>query len=200
LIFYAARSAVERHVERSTGRPVLAPVRFSLGMDMSTPAAQAWSRGLRYLRDEIVNASPSLADPTAVRHLEQLMLGGLLAAQRHNYRDDAAVRPAVSRTVRQACSLINDRIGEQLSASDVADALQVSLRALQDGFRRDLQTSMSAYIRDRRLDRAHRALGEVGSTSVTEVACDLGITHLGRFSVQYKARFGQSPSETLAQH
>ena len=34
--------------------------------------------------------------------------------------------------------------------------------------------------------------------TVTEIALDNGFTHLGRFSVNYRELFGESPSETLA--
>ncbi|HJS32464.1 MAG TPA: helix-turn-helix domain-containing protein, partial [Alphaproteobacteria bacterium] len=39
-----------------------------------------------------------------------------------------------------------------------------------------------------------RADGEAG---VTEVALRWGITHMGRFSIEYRRRFGESPSQTL---
>jgi AraC-like DNA-binding protein len=35
-------------------------------------------------------------------------------------------------------------------------------------------------------------------TSVTQVASKYGFTHLGKFSVEYKRLFQESPSKTLA--
>jgi len=33
---------------------------------------------------------------------------------------------------------------------------------------------------------------------VTEIATQWGFTHMGRFSIEYRLRFGESPSETLS--
>ena len=35
------------------------------------------------------------------------------------------------------------------------------------------------------------------TVSVSNIAIDCGFTHLGRFSVAYKRRYGESPSDTL---
>ena len=37
------------------------------------------------------------------------------------------------------------------------------------------------------------------SVTVTEIATALGFVELGRFSVEYRKAFGESPSETLRQ-
>lgn len=60
--------------------------------------------------------------------------------------------------------------------------------------------SPSRFFRDWALTRAHHRLrlAEPGELSVTEIATDLGLSHLGRFAVQYRALFGESPSRTLA--
>jgi AraC-like DNA-binding protein len=34
--------------------------------------------------------------------------------------------------------------------------------------------------------------------SVTEIAMQWGFTHMGRFSIEYRQRFGERPSETLS--
>ncbi|WP_407174892.1 helix-turn-helix domain-containing protein [Bradyrhizobium sp. STM 3562] len=51
----------------------------------------------------------------------------------------------------------------------------------------------------RRMHLARRALlrAEPGSATVTRVVTDHGFWELGRFSVAYRALFGESPSETL---
>ena len=55
------------------------------------------------------------------------------------------------------------------------------------------------YLWLRRMHLAHRALllAEPGSTSVTDVATDHGFWELGRFSVEYRQLFGETPSATL---
>ncbi|MFP5477787.1 MAG: helix-turn-helix domain-containing protein, partial [Gammaproteobacteria bacterium] len=39
-----------------------------------------------------------------------------------------------------------------------------------------------------------------GSTHVAGVALRWGFGHLGRFSADYRARFGEYPSETVRRH
>lgn len=77
--------------------------------------------------------------------------------------------------------------------------MAVSVRSLQEGFRRSLDTTPVAYLRRVRLEKARDELtaAEPGTTSVTEVATRWGFVHLGRFSSTYARAFGERPSETL---
>lgn len=56
------------------------------------------------------------------------------------------------------------------------------------------------YIKARRLNAVRQALVAADSSRdrVTLIALNNGFTHLGRFSVDYREHFGESPSETLA--
>lgn len=202
-IFYADRHAVDQELTRLLGRPVDGPVRFDVGMSMTTPAARAWARGVDFLADELSHpAGASLFDHAQVAgRFEQGLIGKLLLAHRHTYSDllaEPAPHPAPGRLVRRACALMREHHGEALTVGDVAEALQVSVRALQDCFRRELRTTPMAYLRECRLDAVHRALraAEPG-VSVTALAVRHGFTHLGRFAGDYRARFGESPSTTL---
>ena len=56
------------------------------------------------------------------------------------------------------------------------------------------------YLRDARFARVREALRcAKAAENVTGIAMSLGFTHMGRFSVEYRKRFGESPSETLKQ-
>ncbi|MGK5442721.1 AraC family transcriptional regulator [Micromonospora sp. URMC 105] len=202
-IFYADRQAVHRELARLLGRPVDGPVRFDVGMTMSTATAQAWTRGVDFLAEELSQpADASLLDhPQVAGRFEQALIGKLLLAHRHTYTDllaEPAHHPAPGRLVRRACALIKDHHGEALTVGDVAEALGVSVRTLQDCFRRELQTTPTAYLRACRLDAVHQALRAAGpGASVTTIALQHGFAHLGRFATEYRTRFGESPSTTL---
>jgi transcriptional regulator GlxA family with amidase domain len=73
------------------------------------------------------------------------------------------------------------------------------VRALQEGFARELGMPPLAYLRQVRLDRAWADLvqAEPTATTVAEVALRWGFAHLGRFSAAYSQRFGEYPKDTL---
>ena len=54
------------------------------------------------------------------------------------------------------------------------------------------------YLRNVRFQQAREELkrGRAG-TNVTEIAKRCGFNHMSRFSVEYRKRFGESPSKTL---
>jgi transcriptional regulator GlxA family with amidase domain len=54
-----------------------------------------------------------------------------------------------------------------------------------------------ASVRQARLRRVRELLTDGSAASVTDAALRCGVTHLGRFSLDYRAAFGESPSETL---
>ncbi|GAB3179744.1 AraC family transcriptional regulator [Micromonospora palomenae] len=202
-IFYADRRTVDRELARLLGRPADGPVRFDLGMIMNTAAATAWRRGVEFLADELSQPTDEslLHHPAVAARLVQALVGKLLLAHRHTYTDllaEPAPHPTPGRLVRRARTLIRDHHGEALTVGEVAEALRVSVRTLQDCFRRELQTTPTAYLRACRLDAAHRALRAAGpGASVTAIAVQHGFAHLGRFAGEYRARFGESPSTTL---
>ncbi|KAB1913222.1 AraC family transcriptional regulator, partial [Micromonospora noduli] len=202
-IFYADRRAVDRELARLLGHPVDDPVRLDVGMLMTTPTAQAWARGVAFLADELSQpADASLFDhPQVAARFEQGLIGKLLLAHRHSHSHllaEPGQHAHPGRLVRRACALISEHHGEALTVGDVAEALRVSVRTLQDCFRRELQTTPTAYLRACRLDAAHRTLRSAApGASVTTVALQHGFVHLGRFATEYRTRFGESPSATL---
>jgi transcriptional regulator GlxA family with amidase domain len=85
----------------------------------------------------------------------------------------------------------------QMSA--LSRALGVSERTLRKLFNEIHGRPPSRHLRMLRLSQVRGALlsarGQL--VTVTEIATDFGFAELGRFSVEYRKVFGESPSETL---
>jgi AraC-like DNA-binding protein len=83
---------------------------------------------------------------------------------------------------------------------EIVAACGVPGRTLIQHFRDFKGTSPMRYVRSARYEKVREVLcrAEHGQ-SVTEIAARWGFSHLGRFSVEYRRRFGESPSETLRQ-
>jgi AraC family ethanolamine operon transcriptional activator len=79
--------------------------------------------------------------------------------------------------------------------------LRTSRRTLQNSFRQVADTTPVHYIRCLRLEAVRRQLlsARPNELNITQAAMSCGFTHLSHFSEQYKALFGELPSETLRQ-
>ncbi|MDH3845672.1 MAG: helix-turn-helix domain-containing protein [Myxococcales bacterium] len=75
----------------------------------------------------------------------------------------------------------------------------VGLRTLERVFQHELNLSPSRYLLARRLSTVRRVLVSSGPGRgvIKRIAIDHGFTHMGRFSVEYRRQFGETPSQTL---
>jgi AraC family ethanolamine operon transcriptional activator len=91
------------------------------------------------------------------------------------------------------------RRGERIAIPTLCGVAGVSERTLEYAFREQLGMTLVRYLKVRRLNQVQRALREAepGSTNVTQVALQWGFLDLGRFAGEYRALFGELPSQTL---
>lgn len=201
LIVWIDRFALETQLGQLLARQPSKPITFSLGMNLTLPASRSWLAIVDLLRQEADNGRGMLSQPAAVRQFEGLLMTQLLLAHPSNYTPALlGQQPRVAPlAVRRAMELIEAHAAEPLTVEDIAEAVGVSVRALQDGFRRHADTTPLSYLRDVRMARVRAELSasDPGTTTVTEIACRWGFFHTGRFSVAYRQRFGESPSHTL---
>jgi AraC-like DNA-binding protein len=82
---------------------------------------------------------------------------------------------------------------------EICAAIGVAERTLRAACREHLGMGPTRYLNLRRMHLVRRALtrADRSRATVTQVATDHGFWELGRFSVTYRALFGESPSETL---
>lgn len=202
MIVRIERPAMERQLSRMLGRSLDAPIVFEPVGDLTTDAAARWHGALNILSAEVMSPSSLIQQGVGAASLEELIISTLLYIQRHNYSGRLVGEPRRSgrAAVRRSVEYIERHLAEPISLEDLARYARMSPRSIQVGFREDLDTTPSAYIRDLRLERVRQtlmaALPEDG-VNVTDAAQRWGFTHLGNFSGLYRRRFGETPSQTL---
>lgn len=102
------------------------------------------------------------------------------------------------RIVALAEAHMRERLGAPVYVSDLCTATGASERTLRSAFRNVFGMGPNRHLKLRRLNEVRRALrqGPPG-TLVSEVAQRHGFWDLGRFAGDYRAVFGESPSQTL---
>jgi AraC-like DNA-binding protein len=137
------------------------------------------------------------------RLAERTLLLLLLNAVPNNYRRafaDDAPHCAAPYYVRRVENYIREHAAKPISTGDLVLVGGVSARSIYHGFRRFRSTTPMGFLKAVRLDMARKALVTArrhGSGSVTEAAIAAGYTNLSQFSRDYRARFRESPSQTL---
>lgn len=203
MLVYVDQTDVESTLSRMLGRPVESPLRFDFGVDLTTPRGRGWLALVDLVRRDLEQPAPLATHPMALGHVRQLLVTGLLLLARHTYSDrlheSTAPTPA-PRRVRRAIDFIESRAQESLTVDAIAEAIGVSVRSLQQGFRAHLDTTPLGYLRRVRLARARSdllAASPHDGSSVTTIALRWGFTHLSRFAQTYQAAYGELPSNTL---
>ena len=106
-------------------------------------------------------------------------------------------RDATQSVVRLAQRVIEDRGGDDLTMSDIAGECHVTPRALQYAFRRHLDCTPHAYLRQVRLDLVHQVLRDGSVSNVGDAAARFGFFNPGRFAAEYRQVFDENPGQTL---
>jgi transcriptional regulator GlxA family with amidase domain len=101
--------------------------------------------------------------------------------------------------VERAEALALADLDEPLHIPALCHVLAVSERALRKAFHNIHGFPPCRHLRMLRLSHARIALLSADSNlvTVTEIATGFGFVELGRFSVEYRKLFGESPSQTL---
>jgi len=198
LMVRVAGPFLERMLAAQRGQPLDHPLEFRLGFEWRN--CPAWLCAVRFL----VDCAESGLDPSEHRlmlaHAGEMVATTLLAAQPHNYKGEVPLRRGaiVPRQVHRVQEFLRAHAHEPVSATQLAKVAGCSLRSLYAGFQEFCGQSPMQYLRELRLERVRSdLLSGCVSTSVSGVALRWGFGHLGRFSSEYKTRFGEHPSETL---
>jgi AraC-like DNA-binding protein len=145
----------------------------------------------------LVQAHAPGGDRGALPHIEARLVAGLADAL---LRQDAVVRvkPVTGARLGDVEDWIEAHLQQPITVGRLCAVAGVGERALCKLFEARRGMSPMRFVTERRLAAAHARLMTAGAAgAVTEVASELGFTHLGRFAIAYREMFGESPSETL---
>jgi AraC-like DNA-binding protein len=167
------------------------------------PAPLLMSRLLSLHEDagKLAEAVPHiLAQPEPARALEQALVHALIMC----LADDNSVETGSGLRGHWAIiarfeEFLAENLDRPLYLPEICAAIGVQERTLRICCQEHLGMGPARYLWLRRMHLAHRALmmATPATATVAAIAMDHGFWELGRFSVRYRALFGESPSASL---
>lgn len=162
--------------------------------------ARAFSGILQAICEDTISGESLLNLPVFQHTIEKIVVNAVRALPRRLVeRPEAAKACPAPIFIKRAEEYMHAHLTVPIRVDDLVQAVGVSRRTLHAGFRNFRQTTPGAQLKRMRLDAARTALLDARETgeNVTDIATRYGFFHLGKFARDFRARFGQSPSEVL---
>lgn len=198
VILRIERARMDKHCAQHLGLAQLEkPLEFQPNLQLDTPAGQYFLKLLGLLADNMQSPYPQLQQAMVFEQFESTLFNALLYGQPHNLNMQVPVQAIAPFYIKRVEDYIQTHTADSITIESLAARAGVSARTLFSGFQRYRGISPMDYLRQVRLDRVRQALlDERQMQSITELAMHWGFNHMGRFAIDYKRRFGESPSET----
>jgi AraC family transcriptional regulator, ethanolamine operon transcriptional activator len=191
---------LERRLAESPARHLLSDGKC-LPVCLTAESQQTLRRELQRILCVLKTTPQVLETPEAAKGMEHSLLEAFLLALAD------IPSPPVMETARRARARIVSRAQEFLRAHldrpiymrEVCAAASISERALRQAFYDLFGMSPNRCLKILRMNGARRGLrrADPSRATVLKVASQFGFWDMGRFAVEYRALFGESPSQTL---
>ncbi|MFJ4455928.1 AraC family transcriptional regulator [Pseudomonas sp. NPDC089392] len=194
------RTLLEATLQRQLGRSIKQDIYFQPHLPTNTFAGQNWLQTLGWAYSQL--SSKSVISSHLQSQIGEVLASSLLEFHESNHSEtlrelvEKQVVPAIVRMIEE---FMEEHAHETLTISQIARYAGVTARTVQLSFQRFRGLSPMQFLKEIRLRRVR---GELEAKNLTDVqvsstALKWGFNHLGRFSVEYKKRFGESPSDTI---
>ena len=194
--FDAIEKRFQEMMDRRPGKPIV----FDPSVDLDNGVGAQTRLLLTSLVNTIEQDSTIPENPVFRAGFDEMLLNILMALP-NNYSDELtgnrqrSIAPALVHTIEE---FIEAHATEPVTVSDLVAQCGCSRGALFNAFRRFRGYTPMQFLAECRLRSAHAALQSSSpADTVSSIAYACGFSHLGRFSVAYRQRFGESPSATL---
>ncbi len=195
------RRLMELELKRLLGRSPNRPLVFETGMPTNTAHAASWWRAAEYYLKEILTEGSILAHPSVGAELELNLVRALLITHRNNFSDEISrnISEMVPEYLQRAKRYIEENYQENVRLECIIRAAGVNAVKLGSSFKEFSGTTPLGYLKQVRLDKAREQLMKgCSKKNISSIAMDVGFNHLGRFSIEYKNAFSESPTDTVA--
>ena len=183
---------LDREAERVLGGDrtgLRAELPDQLNVAAGTP--RSWHQLIGSLAANLHDPAAFSVGPVREQLAGAVAAGFLLAAVPEGGTGPPARPPAIRRLLDQ----LHDDPARAWTAGEMAAVAGTSVRRLQEGFRRWVGSSPTAYLTEIRLRRAHANLVTAPSATVSEVAARWGFSSASRFAAAYRRLYGIPPSQ-----
>ncbi len=192
-------SVILQTIDQTFDNPLSGSLDLLQELSLATPVGQTIGNLATSMMSGMRDDGPLLKSPIAMAHITQALADLVIRTVPHRLSHllNRKPNPIAPRHVRRAIEFMQANISQSISMAAVAAAAGVSIRALQTGFRDFKDTTPLAYLMKLRLRAARLDLLDPGNDHpVNEICMKWGFLHPGRFSVVYRATYGEYPSET----
>lgn len=191
------------------GQPLLCKqLKDNPGLALSGPASLQWQQQLQLFMGLDTYTRRSAAYRPWLEHVERSMVMFLLlqcpqASQRHASAAEGRWRSVSESNTQRRLDRLHEYASSHLSSpvalSDLARAASLSERQLNTLCQERLGAAPLTWLRNLRLDAVRHRLRNMpeSESDVAAAAMLYGFSHLGRFALYYRQRFGELPSQTL---
>ncbi len=185
--------------EAIVGREIVCPPDTYL--IVPPPATMAQLRALHAQAIDLAHTTPELlANPAITKALEQQVKRAMVASLTGDTPSERRWLPGRhARIINRFLELLDARPNEPAYLAEICTVIGASERTLRTCCQEVLGVGPVRYLWLRRMHLARQALlrADASVVTVTEVATAHGFWELGRFSVEYRSLFGESPSQSL---
>jgi AraC-like DNA-binding protein len=191
---------VEDALERTLDEHLRRPLKFRPNLDWSSGLAASLKFQLDFVMHEFQRSDGVASNPVALASMTDLVISLALRGAPHNYSDrlDRSSAGAVPAYIRRAEDFMRAHCAEPIRMVHVAAAAGCGVGTLGAVFRHFRGKTPLGVLHAIRLEQAHCELTRGGTgASVATVARRYGFTNPARFTVAFRRRFGETPSEVV---
>ena len=175
-------------------------LRFRPQFNAEQPRPASLLAFLKTIVNELNRPGGILDAPAAIASIEHTLITSMLTGLEHNLEEvlRQPIAMAGNTQIRLIEEFLEAHATQPIDMQIIARETGHSVSSIYRAFRRYRDYTPMEFLKRIRMRLVRQQLLQAyPGSSVTSIALDCGFAHLGRFAVEYKRYFGESPSETI---